>query len=306
MAACDCVLSLLRPGDHVVSAAQIYGGTFRLFEAINRPRGIDFTYVEGGDPANFAKALRPNTKLVWVESPTNPLLQLVDIRAVAQVAHAGGAKLVVDNTFASPAFQRPLTLGADVVMHSTTKYLGGHSDVLGGAVITSDEELHAAFAFYQNAVGAVLGPFDSWLTLRGIKTLAVRMRQHAENSQAVAEFLERHPKVRRVVYPGLPSHPQHALAKAQMEGFGAIVTFEIPEGREAANRFFTALKVFTFAESLGGVESLAAHPPTMSHAGLTEEERLKLGITQGSVRLSVGIEDPRDLIADLEQALAKV
>lgn len=306
MAACDAAMAVLKAGDHVVSATQIYGGTFRLFEAIYKPRGIDFTYVDGLDPENFRRALTPKTRMIWIESPTNPMLELVDIAAVAQIAKGAGAVLVVDNTFASPVFQQPLALGADVVVHSVTKYLGGHSDVLGGAVITSDPELYSTFHYYQNAVGAVLGPFDSWLTLRGIKTLAVRMRAHAANAQAVAEHLAAHPKVTRVVFPGLPEHPQHELAKRQMSGFGAIVTFQFEGGREAANRFAKALQVFTFAESLGGVESLAAHPPTMSHAGLTEAERARLGITESTIRLSVGIEDIRDLIADLDQALAAI
>lgn len=308
MAACDAVLSILRPGDHVVSASQIYGGTFRMFESIYRPRGIEFTYVAGDEPRAFERALTPRTKIIWVESPTNPLLQLVDIRAVARIAKAAGAVLVVDNTFASPVFQQPLALGADVVMHSMTKYIGGHSDVLGGTVLTSNDELYQAFQFYQNAAGAVLGPFDCWLALRGIKTLPLRMRAHAENAQALAEFLAGQPaaRVARVIYPGLPSHPQHALARAQMSGFGAIVTFELAGGRAEANRFVKALKIFTFAESLGGVESLACHPATMSHASMSEEERAGLGITEGTIRLSVGIEDLRDLRADLEQALAAV
>ena len=304
MAACDAVLSLLRPGDQVVSASQIYGGTWRLFESVYKPRGVEIVYVEGDDPANFERAVSSKTKLVWIESPTNPLLQLVDIAAVARIAHAAGAHLVIDNTFASPYFQRPLTLGADIVLHSTTKYIGGHSDVLGGAVLTSDDDLYARLQFFQNAAGAVLGPFDSWLTLRGVKTLAVRMRQHGENAQRIAEHLAAHKAVKSVLYPGLPSHPQHALARAQMKGFGAIVTFELPGGRETANRFVKALKLFIFAESLGGVESLCCHPATMSHATLTEEERVKIGITQGTIRLSVGIEDAGDLIADLDQALA--
>ena len=260
MAACDAVLSVLRPGDHVVSATQIYGGTHRLFEAVYRPRGIEFTYVEGDDPASFERALTPRTKLVWIESPTNPLLQLVDIRAVAAIAQAAGAPLVVDNTFASPIFQQPLALGAGVVVHSMTKYIGGHSDVLGGAVLTSNEELHTAFQFYQNAVGAVLGPFDCWLTLRGIKTLAVRMRQHAENAQAIAEHLAAHPRVERVIFPGLPAHPQHALAKEQMSGFGAIVTFQLGGGREAVNHFRQGAQGF-YLRRKPGRGGVAGRPP---------------------------------------------
>jgi len=304
MAAVDGVLSLLRPGDHVVSAEHIYGGTFRLFEQVYRPRGVSFTYVDGTRPQAFAKAMQPATKLVWVETPANPLLQLVDVRAVAKIAHEHGVKLVADNTFPSPYFQRPLTQGADIVMHSTTKYVSGHSDVIGGAVVTSDERLYEAIKFYQNAAGAVPGTWDCWLSLRGLKTLAVRMKQHEANAQAVAEFLDKHPKVQETIYPGLPSHPQHELAKAQMDGFGAIVTFRLNGGVEQVRQFVKGLKLFLFAESLGGVESLACHPSTMSHATLTPEERQRIGITDGTIRLSVGIEDVEDLIEDLDQALA--
>lgn len=303
MAACDAVLSILRPGDRVVSATQIYGGTYRIFETVYRPRGIEIDYVDGTDAGNFKPAITDRTKLAWIESPTNPLLELVDIGAVAAVTRAAGVRLVVDNTFATPYFQRPLELGADVVVHSMTKYIGGHSDVLGGAVLTRDGGLHKAFQYYQKAAGAVLGPFDSWLALRGLKTLAVRMSRHAANAMAVAEFLQKHPRVRRVVYPGLADHPQHALACAQMSGFGAVVSFEIDGGRAEADAFVRKLKIFTFAESLGGVESLACHPATMSHAGMPPEEREKAGITEGLIRLSIGIEDAEDLIEDLRQAL---
>jgi cystathionine beta-lyase/cystathionine gamma-synthase len=304
MAAVEAVLSLLRPGDHVVSAEHIYGGTFRLFEQVHRPKGVRFTYVDGTRPQAFAEAMQPATKLVWIETPANPLLQLVDVRAVARIAHDHGAKLVADNTFPSPYFQRPLTQGADVVLHSTTKYVSGHSDVIGGAVVTSDDRLHEAIKFYQNAAGAVPGPWDCWLSLRGLKTLAVRMRQHGANARAIAEFLRKHPKVQETIYPGLPSHPQHELAKTQMDGFGAIVTFRLDGGVEQVRRFVKALKVFLFAESLGGVESLACHPATMSHGAMTASERQRLGITDGTIRLSVGIEDADDLIEDLESALA--
>ena len=303
MAAEDAVLSILRPGDHVVASENLYGGTFRLFEQVWRPRQVDFTYVDGAEPQAFARAITPRTKLVWVETPANPLLQLVDLRAVAQVSSAAGVPLVVDNTFASPYFQRPLTLGASVVVHSTTKYVSGHSDVIGGAVLTSDEKLHEAIKFYQNAVGAVPGPQDCWLSLRGLKTLAVRMRQHEQNALAVAKFLSEHPKVCEVIYPGLPSHPQHELAKSQMDGFGAIVTFRLDGGRADVSKLVKKLRVFLFAESLGGVESLACHPATMSHATMTPEERQRIGITEGTLRLSVGIEDVADLIEDLDQAL---
>ncbi len=303
MAAIDAVLSILRPGDHVVSSEHIYGGTFRLFEQVYWPRGVTFTYVDGTRPQAFAEAIQPGTKLVWIETPANPLLQLVDVRAVAKIAHDRGAKLVADNTFPSPYFQRPLAQGADIVMHSTTKYISGHSDVIGGAVLTNDDRLHETIKFYQNAAGAVPGPWDCWLSLRGLKTLAVRMRQHAANAQAVAEFLEKHPKVQRTIYPGLSNHPQHELAKAQMDGFGAIVTFQLDGDVEQVRRFVKALKIFLFAESLGGVESLVCHPATMSHATLTPEERRRIGITDGTIRLSVGIEDVEDLIDDLDQAL---
>jgi len=304
MAAVEAVLSLLRPGDHAVSAEHIYGGTFRLFEQVHRPQGVSFTYVDGTRPQAFAEAMQPATKLVWIETPANPLLQLVDVRVVAKIAHDHGAKLVADNTFPSPYFQRPLTQGADIVLHSTTKYVSGHSDVIGGAVVTSDDCLYEAIKFYQNAAGAVPGPWDCWLSLRGLKTLAVRMRQHEANARAIAEFLQKHPKVRQTIYPGLPNHPQHELAKAQMDGFGAIVTFRLDGGVEQVRRFVKALKIFLFAESLGGVESLACHPATMSHGAMTASERERLGITEGTIRLSVGIEDADDLIEDLENALA--
>jgi len=281
MAAIDALLSILRPGDHVVSSEHIYGGTFRLFEKVYRPRGIEFTYVETTSTEAFAQAIRPNTKIVWIETPANPLLQLVDVRAVAEIAHAGGAILAADNTFASPYFQRPLTQGADIIAHSTTKFISGHSDVIGGAVVT-----------------------HCWLSLRGLKTLAVRMRQHAANAQAVAEFLQDHPQVAETIYPGLPTHPQHDLAKRQMDGFGAVVTFRLKGGLEQVRSFVKPLQIFLFAESLGGVESLVSHPATMSHAPLTPEERAKSGITDGTIRLSVGIEDIEDLLEDLDRALA--
>jgi cystathionine gamma-synthase/cystathionine gamma-lyase len=306
MAAVDAVLSILRPGDHVVSAEHIYGGTLRLFEKVYVPRGVTFTYVDGTKPDEFARAARPNTRLFWIETPANPLLQLVDVRAVAAIAHRQSAHLVADNTFASPFFQRPLTQGADIVLHSTTKYISGHSDVIGGAVLVSDPAVHESIRFYQNAAGAVPGPFDAWLSLRGVKTLAVRMRQHEANAIAVAHFLAAHPKVQRVLYPGLPSHPQHELAKRQMDGFGAIVAFRLPGGRASVEQFVAKLQLFVFAESLGGVESLACHPATMSHGCLSPEERVRAGIDEGDIRLSVGIEDAEDLIDDLRQALSGV
>jgi len=306
LAAEDAVLSILRPGDHVVSSENIYGGTFRLFESVYKPRHIEFTYVDGTKPEAFAAAIQPNTKLVWIETPANPLLQLVDIRAVAEITKPRKIPLVADNTFASPYFQRPLTLGADVVVHSTTKYVGGHSDMVGGAVITNNPELQTAFYFHQNAVGAIPGPFDCWLGLRGLKTLTVRMKQHEKNARQIAEFLTKHPAVKKVFYPGLPSHPQHELARSQMDGFGAMVTFQLDGGQEQARHFFKHLRLFLFAESLGGVESLVCHPSTMSHATMNQAEREKIGITDGTIRLSVGIEDSLDLIEDVEQALSFV
>ncbi len=304
MAAVDAVFSLLRPGDHVVSAEHIYGGTSRLLDEICVPRGISVTYVDGTRPQAFAAAIATNTRLVWVETPANPLLQLVNMAAVAEVCRDAGATLVADNTFASPFFQRPLTQGADIVLHSTTKYISGHSDVIGGAVLTNDPELHKPLRFYQNAVGAVPGPWDCWLSLRGLKTLALRMRQHEANAQVIAEHLAEHPGIASTIYPGLPTHPQHALARQQMDGFGGIVTFHLTGGTEQVKRFVGALRLFIFAESLGGVESLVCHPATMSHATLTPEQRAAVGIQDGTVRLSVGIEDAHDLVEDLDRALA--
>lgn len=303
MAAVDAVLSVLRPGDHVVSAEHIYGGTFRLFETVYAPRGVTFSYVDGTRPEAFAEAMTPGTKLVWIETPANPLLQLVDVRAVAEITKQHGAKLVADNTFASPYFQRPLTQGVDIVLHSTTKYISGHSDVIGGAVVLNDPTLYEQIKHYQNAAGAVPGTWDAWLSLRGLKTLAVRMRQHEANAHDIAQFLSGHPKVRETVYPGLSTHPQHELAKSQMDGFGAIVSFSLDGDSESVRRFIDSLTLFLFAESLGGVESLLCHPATMSHAGMAPEERERVGIHEGTLRLSVGIEDVDDLIEDLDQAL---
>ncbi len=304
MAAVDAACSILRPGDHIVASRDIYGGTFRLFEKVYRPRQVSFTYVDGTAPAAFAAAIGPNTKVVWIETPANPLLQLVDVQAVAKICRDKKVLLMADNTFASPRLQRPLSQGADVVVHSTTKYISGHSDVIGGAVVTNDPQLHEEIRFYQNTVGAVPGPQDCYLSLRGLKTLEIRMHRHVANAQAVAEFLARHPKACETIYPGLPNHPQHELACRQMDGFGAIVTFRLAGGAEQVAAFVRQLKVFLFAESLGGVESLVCHPASMSHAVLTPEERERIGITDGLLRLSVGIEDPQDLIEDLQQALA--
>lgn len=304
VAATTAVLQWLRPGDHVVAGDDLYGGTYRLFERVFRPWGLTFDYPPVTDPDAIAAALRPETKLVWIETPTNPLLQIADLARIASVAHAGGARLAVDNTFASPFLQRPLELGADIIVHSATKYLGGHSDLIGGAVIVNDDEIHQRLRYYQNAAGAVPGPWDCWLLLRGLKTLAVRMPAHCRNARAIAERLRGHPAVERVLYPGLPDHPQHELARRQMSDFGGMVTFELRGGFPAIERFVSRLKVFILAESLGGVESLVCYPPRMTHAALPPSERRQRGIGDGLVRLSVGIEHTDDLIEDLEQALA--
>ena len=305
LAATTAVMSLLSPGDHVVAGDDLYGGTYRLFDKVlPRTGGLDFTYADTTDPEAFEKALRPETKLVWIETPTNPMLTLSDIRALSDMAHERGATVVVDNTFASPYFQQPLSLGADAVVHSTTKYMGGHSDVVGGAFVTSDEEMYEKVKFYQNAAGAVPGPFDSWLVLRGLKTLSVRMRQHEENALTVARFLEDHPETATVNYPGLPSHPQHDLAKKQMSGFSGMVSFTLKGGAEAAHAAVQKTKLFHFAESLGGVESLVTHPASMTHAAIPREQREARGVTDGLLRLSVGIEDKEDLVADLDQAIS--
>jgi cystathionine beta-lyase/cystathionine gamma-synthase len=306
MAATQTVLSMLRPGDHVVATDDLYGGTYRIFERVLRPMGVTFDYVPARETQAYAAAMRPETKMIWVETPTNPLLTLVDIAAVAAIARERGATLVVDNTFATPYLQRPLDLGAHVVVHSTTKYINGHSDVIGGAVLTSDDRLYADMKFYQNAAGGVPSPFDSWLVLRGAKTLAVRMRQHCENALQVAQFLDGHPLVRHVYYPGLPSHPDHALAQRQMPGFGGMVSFAFEGTREDVDTFVRHLRVFALAESLGGVESLCCHPASMTHGSIPAEERERRGVTDTLLRLSVGIEGVDDLIADLDQALGSV
>ncbi len=304
LAATDAILHLLESGDHVVCSDDVYGGTFRLVDKVFRRHGIEASWVDLTDPSNLEKAMRPRTRLVWMESPTNPLLKLVDLRAAAAVARAGGALTVVDNTFATPFFQRPLEHGVDLVCHSTTKYLNGHSDVVGGAVLTSDGELHQRLAFLQNAVGAVPSPMDSFLVLRGLKTLPVRMERHAQNAMRLARFLEGHPQVERVAYPGLPSHPQHALARRQMTGFGGMLAFVIRGGLEAARAFLRAVRIFACAESLGGVESLVEHPAIMTHASVPRETRERLGIADGFIRVSCGIEHADDLVADLERGFA--
>jgi cystathionine beta-lyase/cystathionine gamma-synthase len=303
MAATAAALSILRPGDHIVAAADLYGGTYRYFERVSKPNGIGVSYVDGSAPENFEIALQPATRLLWIESPTNPLLQLVNIAAVAQIARAHNILLAVDNTFATSFLQKPLEFGADVVVYSTTKYIAGHSDSIGGALVLNDQALFQQFKFFQNAAGGIPGPFDAWLTLRGLKTLAVRMRQHDFNAGEIARFLRTHPQVEKVHYPGLPEHPQHQLAQKQMSGFGGMVAFQIKGGRPRVNAFVKAVRTFSFAESLGGVESLVCHPATMTHASMTAAERESRGITEGTIRLSVGIEDVDDLKADLDQAL---
>jgi cystathionine gamma-lyase len=303
LAATTAVLSILKPGDEVAAAADLYGGTYRLLERVFKPWGLVTHYTEDASPEGFTKIITPTTRLVWIETPTNPLLQIVDIAAIAELTHRAGALLAVDNTFASPYLQQPLRLGADLVVHSTTKYLGGHSDVVGGAVIGS-RELLQPIAFYQNAAGGVPGPFDAWLTLRGIKTLAVRMEQHCANARHLASWLAEHPRVERIYYPGLPSHPGHQVARRQMRDFGGMISVSIRGGRDAALRLLTRTKFFSLAESLGGVESLIGHPATMTHASIPAELRQARGIGEGLVRLSVGIEDVNDLQEDLREALA--
>ena len=305
MAAEHAVFSLLNPGDHIVTVANVYGGTVRLFERLFSRYGITFSYVEGSDAQEFEGAIGSNTKLIWLETPTNPLLTIVDIEAVAAIARARGVLLAVDNTFASPYFQRPLELGADIVVQSTTKYIAGHSDVIGGAVLLNDASIYEELRFFQNTIGAIPGPQDVWLTLRGVKTLAVRMRQHEANAFAVARFLQDHPWVSQVYFPGLPQHPNHEVARRQMSGFGGMVSFRLKEGnRESVNAFVKKLKVFALADSLGGVESLVCFPMVMTHDAVPEKQRLELGITGDLLRLSIGIEGIDDLLADLKQALA--
>jgi len=300
MAGSDAIAHLLSAGDHVVMADDVYGGTYRLFKRVFERLGVGLTPVDMRDVTNARKAMRKRTKLVWIETPSNPLLKVLDIAALAEIAHKGKALTVVDNTFASPYLQNPLAHGADLVLHSTTKYLGGHSDVVGGAVIGNDPELRERLAFLQNAVGGVPGPFDAWLVLRGAKTLAVRMERHSVNGQAIAEWLVEHPRVTRVNYPGLRSHPQHELAKRQMKAFGGMLSFELKGGESVAKRMAARTKIFALAESLGGVESLIEVPLAMTHGSV---KGTKLAPPAGLVRLSVGIESVQDLIADLAEAI---
>jgi len=304
MAAESAILSLLSAGDHVVSCDDTYGGTYRIFERVMRRYNVEFSYVPADKVANYEKAIRPNTKMIWLETPTNPLLRLIDIQAIAALADNRNLLVVVDNTFASPYFQQPLKLGADIVVHSTTKYINGHSDAIGGALVTSNEEAYQAIKFYQNAAGGVPGPFDAWLTLLGLKTLAVRMRQHEANALAVAAFLQEHPRVEKVYYPGLSSHPDYALAKRQMSGFGGMVSFQFKGTYQDVKQMVRRFKVFTLAESLGGVESLVSHPASMTHGSIPKDIRESRGLTDTLLRLSVGIEDIEDILADLEHVLA--
>jgi cystathionine gamma-lyase len=307
LAATSTLMQTLSAGDHVIAGDNLYGGTYRLFEKVYRRLGLEFSYVSAGDFAGFERAFRPSTKLLFVETPTNPMMQLTDIAAVSKLAHGRGARVVVDNTFMTPYFQRPLELGADLVLHSVTKYLNGHSDMVGGVMVTSDEALAEQLRFLQNASGAVPGPMDCWLALRGTKTLAVRMQRHEENARVLAEVLAKAAGVAKVFYPGLASHPQHELAKRQASGFGGMISFIPGDGSlEAGRRVFDRFRLFTRAESLGGVESLVCHPASMTHASVPRETRIAMGFADGLIRLSVGIEAVSDLRADLEQALHSV
>jgi len=304
LAATDATFHLLNAGDHVVCSDDLYGGTFRLADKVFKRLGIEFSWVDVADLRAFEAAFRPDTKMCWVETPTNPMMKICDLAAVADICRKRGAVSVCDNTFATPFFQRPLELGIDLVAHSMTKYLNGHSDVVAGALVMRRDDLHERLAFLQNAVGGVPGPLDSFLVLRGLKTLHVRMERHEQNARLVAEALLRHSKVERVTWPGLPEHPQHALAKKQMSGFGGMLTFVIRGGLPAARAFLKSLRIFACAESLGGVESLIEHPAIMTHASVPPETRKRLGIDDGFIRLSVGIENGQDLVDDLVQALA--
>ena len=306
LSAIDCVLRTLNPGDEVIAGDDIYGGTYRMFARLFEKYGLEFTFVDMNSVDNIPKAITEKTKLVWIETPTNPLMKIADIEAICSAVKEENSNILiaVDNTFATPYLQQPLNLGADIVMHSATKYLGGHSDIVMGALMVKDEKLAEELHFIQFAAGAIASPMDSFLALRGIKTLHIRMQRHCENGKAIAQFLDKHPKVAEVYYPGLENHPNYNIANKQMKDFGGIVSFRLKEeSKEAALNFLENTQVFTLAESLGGVESLVSHPVTMTHASIPEEERLKIGITDSLIRLSVGIEDVEDLLADLEQAL---
>ena len=305
MAAIDATLRLVKAGEHVVVSDNTYGGTARLFNRILANYNIEFDFVDTSDVLSVEAAIKPNTKMVFLETPTNPVMIVTDLREVSEIAHRAGARVVCDNTFMSPYLQRPREFGVDIVVHSTTKYLNGHSDGVGGMVVLNDEEDAAWIGFVQNSVGAILSPFDSWLVMRGTKTLALRMEQHDKSGRAVAAFLEEHPKVKKVYYPGSASHPQHALARRQQRGFGGMVAFDVGS-LAAAKTILESVRLCTLAESLGGVETLISHPATMTHASVDAEKRERLGITDGLVRISVGIEDTDDIIADLDQALEKI
>lgn len=305
-AATTTIMHILKQGDHVVAMDDMYGGTFRLFDKVLQHNGLQFTYTDLTKAENFEKSIKPNTKLVWLETPTNPTLKLADIKTISNLAKKHNILVVVDNTFMSPYFQRPLELGADIVVHSATKYIGGHSDMVGGAVVTDDAKLAEKLAFLSNSMGGVQGAFDSFLALRSLKTLPLRMKAHAENAMKIAEFLESHPQVEKVIYPGLKSHPQYDLARTQMKGYGGMITFFIKGGFNAAKTFLENVHVFALAESLGGVESLIEHPAIMTHASVPAEQRKALGIDDSLIRLSVGIEDIDDLLADLKQAFEQI
>jgi len=306
MSAVDAVLRMLSAGDHVVSSDDVYGGVSRLFDQILSRYGLTFTYVDSSDPAAVEAAIRPNTKLIWLETPTNPLLKVTDLEAVAAIGKKHGILTGVDTTFATPYLLRPLEWGIDLVLHSTTKYLSGHNQIIGGMAVTNDDKLFEQLKFMQKAVGAASSPFDCWLTLMGIKTLPLRMERHSSNGLTVAQFLESHPQVTGVRYPGLPSHPQHEIAKRQMAAFGGMISFELKGGLAAGTTLMNSVELCSLAESLGAVETMITHPASMTHAAVPRETRLKRGLTDGLVRLSVGIEDVADIIADLEQALGKV
>jgi len=306
MAAETTVMGLFPAGSHIIAGHDIYGGSYRLFSSILSARGLTFSFVDMSDPRRVKDAIRPNTRAIWVESPSNPLLGLVDIATICAIAHKHGQLTIVDNTFMSPIFQQPLSLGADIVVHSTTKYLNGHSDMVGGAIISRTQEKATEVAALVNALGTCSSPFDSWLVMRGIRTLPVRMAAHERNAKALSEFLAGHKLVEHVYYPGLRSHPQHRLARKQMTGFGGMLSFDIRGGKQAAFRFIQALEIFAFAESLGGVESLVEHPETMSHASMTPQARRSAGITGSNIRVSTGIESADDLVADVAQALRAV
>ena len=306
MAATTTMLLSLKKGDHVIAGDDIYGGTYRLFEQVLRNYGLQFTYVNSENPENVENVIRKNTRLVWIETPTNPLMRIVDIRQISKISKKAHALLVVDNTFMSPYLQNPLEHGADIVVHSTTKYLGGHSDLIGGATITKNEDVQSRLKYLQNAVGAIPGPLDCYLVLRGIKTLAVRMDRHNENTRTVSELLAKQPKVEKVNYPGLPDHPQRGIIKRQMRGNGGMLSFQLKGGFNQCKKLLESLRIFTVAESLGGVESLIEHPASMTHASVPRERRLKLGISDNLIRVSVGIEDAEDLVQDLNRGFKAI